>query len=240
MGIYRIADFIVRLNNKYSYTDRLCAPYAIGGYPQHDFSVSATLEEIAAECALSGQSEPSCESTCLYRTLCGMLIPHNTFLLHAAVVEVDGRGYAFLGESGAGKSTHLSLWLKYFPAQVVNGDKPLIRKKTMPDGTVQFWAYGTPWSGKECLQRNTSVPLAALVFLEQAKQNEIIKLDPADCVKRIFHQLLLPKSAADAVRLLELIDTFVSTTPAYRLACDISYKAAELCYSTVVQNCRLT
>ena len=75
--------------------------------------------------------------------------------------------------------------------------------------------------------------LDAIVFLEQAKQNEIVRLEPADCVKRIFHQMLVPKNAADAAKLLTLADQFVRTVPAYLMRCDISREAAELCYTVV-------
>ena len=35
-----------------------------------------------------------------------------TLLIHASAVEKDGKGYAFLGRSGTGKSTHSLLWIK--------------------------------------------------------------------------------------------------------------------------------
>ena len=234
MGIYRIAGFIVRLNNQYPYTEWLCRHYAVES-EYADFIVSASPEEIAADQALSGFSADLCESTALYRNLCGQLISHNTFLLHAAVVELHGSGYAFLGESGAGKSTHMALWVKHLGARIVNGDKPLIRMVKQEDDSIpQFIAYGTPWAGKEGLQRNTSTPLSAIVFIEQAERNEIVRLDPADCVKRIFHQMLLPKNAADASCLLALTDQFVRDIPAYRLSCGISREAAKLCCSTIL------
>ena len=233
MGVYRIADFRVRLHNKHAYTDRLCADYAAQG-EQADFDVQVTAEEVAAEQALTGQPEPLCESVCLYRKLCGMLVSQDIFLLHAAVVEVGGLGYAFLGESGTGKSTHMSLWLEYLPATIVNGDKPLVRRIEGEDGTPVFMAYGTPWAGKENLQSNRSVPLAAIVFLEQAKRNEIARLDTATCVKQIFKQLLMPRTATDVSKLLGLVDGMVRHVPAYHLSCDISREAAELCYHTIV------
>ena len=37
----------------------------------------------------------------------------NTLMLHASVVTQAGNGYAFLGKSGTGKSTHSQLCLRY-------------------------------------------------------------------------------------------------------------------------------
>ena len=44
-----------------------------------------------------------------------------TALFHSSVVSYRGRGYMFLGQSGTGKSTHSSLWLKHIAGtQLVN------------------------------------------------------------------------------------------------------------------------
>jgi len=285
--IYRIADFLVRLEAQHLYTRRICRPYLVADAsasckneenashfqpklstvhcplstgelrsPPPDFTVATTPEEIAAEQALSGLPIGLCESVCLYRRLCALVLPHDAFLLHAAVVEKDGRGYAFLGESGAGKSTHMALWLKYLDANIINGDKPLVRKVESGKWKVEsegcqgdnssdselstfnfqlstFFAYGTPWAGKEGLQRNASVALSAMVFIEQGERNEIVRLTPGDCVRRIFHQMLVPKTPEAAARLLALADAFVRAVPAYRLTCDISRQAAQLCFAAV-------
>ena len=51
-----------------------------------------------------------------------------TALFHSSVVSYQGRGYMFLGQSGTGKSTHSSLWLKYIEGtELVNDDNPVVR-----------------------------------------------------------------------------------------------------------------
>ena len=93
---------------------------------------------------------------------------HETLLIHASVVEKDRKGYAFLGKSGMGKSTHSSLWLRYVEGvKLLNDDNPAIRIEE--DGSV--YVYGTPWSGKTPCYKNRKVPLKALVRLEQAPVN---------------------------------------------------------------------
>ena len=66
---------------------------------------------------------------------------YGAFLMHAAVVEVDGIAYVFTAPSGTGKSTHVQLWLDHFGprARVLNGDKPLFRF----EGNT-LYACGTP------------------------------------------------------------------------------------------------
>ena len=52
---------------------------------------------------------------------------HRTFLIHASVVAVQGKGYAFLGKSGTGKSTHSSLWLRHIgETELLNDDNPAV------------------------------------------------------------------------------------------------------------------
>ncbi|MDR0795875.1 MAG: phosphoenolpyruvate carboxykinase [Tannerella sp.] len=92
---------------------------------------------------------------------------HRTLLIHASVVEKDGEGYAFLGKSGTGKSTHSALWLQYIKgAALLNDDNPAIH---IEDGGV--FVYGTPWSGKCPCYKNRKVRLKALIRLEQAPVN---------------------------------------------------------------------
>ena len=236
MPLCRIADLAIQLNNRYSYTDKLCASYLCDAQ-QADLEVSVTQEEIDRERSLGDFSKAYCESVCLYRRLCLSLAPFDAFLLHAAVVETDGSGYAFLGRSGTGKSTHMQLWLDSFPnaVQVVNGDKPIVRRERTKDGQTLFYAYGTPWAGKEGLQQNTRVPLKGLCFLEQAEKNSIRRLSCSEAVGLLFQQLLIPKERESVVSLLDLIDGLIRTVPAYLLKCNISREAAELSYAALTK-----
>ena len=95
---------------------------------------------------------------------------HNTLLMHSSVIMHSGKAYMFLGTSGTGKSTHSDLWVANIPdSHILNDDNPAVR--FLDDGSVRV--YGTPWSGKRDYYLNTSLPLGALVRLEQAPQNQI-------------------------------------------------------------------
>ena len=92
-----------------------------------------------------------------------------TLLFHSSVVSYQGRGYMFLGQSGTGKSTHSSLWLKHIEGtELVNDDNPVVR--IGEDNEVRV--YGSPWSGKTPCYRNVSYPVGALVKLDQAPHND--------------------------------------------------------------------
>lgn len=93
---------------------------------------------------------------------------HNTIMIHASVINHDGKGVAFLGKSGTGKSTHSRLWLQHIPNSILlNDDNPAV--SITAEGT---FIYGTPWSGKTPCYKDEKLPLQGFVRLQQAPVNE--------------------------------------------------------------------
>lgn len=131
MFCVQIAEVLVAIENRYAFTERLCADYIVDVLPDEcNFSVSATPEEIVAENSDEGTFSPAyCESLALYRKICTHMLDYDAFLLHAAVVSYAGRGFAFAAKSGTGKSTHVAQWMRALgdDVTVVNGDKPILR-----------------------------------------------------------------------------------------------------------------
>ena len=155
---------------------------------------------------------------------------HETLLVHASVIEYEGRGYMFLGRSGTGKSTHTALWLKYFGdrARIINGDKPIFRF----DGEKMI-ACGTPWCGKEGFNINADSPVRAVCFLERGETNEICSISPADALMRVFSQILMPKKEQGIDLLFPLLEKMLKTTPCYLLKCNISEEAVRVAYEAM-------
>ena len=191
--IYEIAGLRVLLQHKHPYTEKFCARYLSSDQENEvDIVASATEEDIAEERAQSPNfSEGYIENICLYRSLCLQIPQRNRLLLHASVLDFNGKGYAFLGRSGTGKSTHTKLWLQNVQNTfVVNGDKPILQE-TAP----HFIAYGTPWQGKEGWGAKTETALCGLCFLEQAKvrhaQADVFSLFLHHTAQYSVHLLLL-------------------------------------------------
>ena len=223
--IYEIAGLRVKIENRYDFTTKYCQEYLSEDQTSTvDITASVTDEEFAAEKALSDEfSDGYIENICLYRSICRQIPVLGRMLLHGAVLEYDGKAYAFLGRSGTGKSTHTDLWLRVFGdrARIVNGDKPIFR---LVGG--QWHVFGTPWRGKEGLGGNISAPLKGICFLERAKENEIAPLDDAAAVSRLFSQVLMPNDLIAAEKQLELLDSLISKTPTYLLRCNMLPEAA--------------
>lgn len=230
--IYDIAGMRMSLQNRCRYTEKFCEKYLSGDQQSPaDIVATVTQEEFLEEKSANpaGFSDGYVENICLYRSICRQLPSYNRMLLHAAILQHDGAAFAFLGRSGTGKSTHTGLWCQFVDGvSIVNGDKPILQYK---DG--EFLAYGTPWMGKEGLGNNTVAPLKGLCFLEQAKENELVKLTPMQAANRIFTQVLLPQDAENAEKTLEILDKLVTVVPAYLLKCTISEEAVRLSFEAL-------
>jgi hypothetical protein len=228
----RLAGITVEIDNRHNLVFEQCKDYLCDDCAPA-FRVAVSTAETQSYQASCGRpmTLPEAESYLLYRRICERMPKYGVFLLHAAVVEMEGRGYAFSARRGTGKSTHTELWQSHFKgrATVINGDKPLIRRA--PDG--RFWAYGTPWCGKEGWHKNTSAKLKAICFLERGEENSIEPISPSDSSGRMLRQILMPSEPQGAIKTLELVDRMLKDVPLWLLKCNISEESAILAFNTM-------
>lgn len=159
------------------------------------------------------------------------LMDHNGMMLHASAVEMDGKAYLFSAPCGTGKSTHARIWQKVFgeAAQVFNDDKPALR---LIDGI--WYAYGTPWCGKDGINQNKKLPLAGICFLKQAPENKIRRLNPQETVSRLLSQTLYQfRTARELDRMLTIADQLVRQVPIFELENRPEPEAARMSYEAM-------
>ncbi len=156
--------------------------------------------------------------------------PFDTLEIHSSVTVCDGAGYAFLGKSGTGKSTHSRLWREHIPGStLLNDDNPVIRIK---DGQARI--YGSPWSGKTPCYKAESAPLSAIVRIRQCADNRIQQLSPVEAYASIYSSCSAfreIKGTADGIH--ATLSRLVSLVPMYILDCRPDKEAAQLCHSSV-------
>ena len=152
-------------------------------------------------------------------------------MLHASAVELNGRAYLFSGPSGVGKSTHTALWQREFPSAVVfNDDKPALRNI---DG--RWFAYGTPWSGKNHVNSNMRVPLAGICFLRRGTQNSIRKLSGIQAVSRLVQQTMHVLCKVERLDfMLRAVESLAKNIPIYELSALPNGEAARLTHDTML------
>ena len=159
------------------------------------------------------------------------LLDYNGFYIHASTVVLDGKAYLFSGRSTAGKSTHTRLWQQVFgpAARVINDDKPALRRI---DGV--WYAYGTPWCGKDGINLNERAPVAGVCFMKKAPDNRIRRLTKTEALQKILGQTIRKSLSLEQLdRLLTALDDFLRTIPVYELENRPEPEAARLSYETM-------
>ncbi len=151
------------------------------------------------------------------------LLPYDGLMIHASSVAYQNKGILFSAPSGTGKSTHTSLWKKYAPgSEIVNDDMPILR---LDSGKVML--AGAPWSGKNSIHQNITVPLSAIVFLERGTTCSLTPMDTTEAIFRIYDAVRKPAMEDLAEKTLELLGEILSTVPVYLLRCDMSETAVK-------------
>ena len=155
-----------------------------------------------------------------------------TMLIHASCIMLDGVGYPFIAQSGTGKSTHSSLWLKHIEGtELLNDDNPIIR---IIDGKP--YIYGSPWSGKTPCYRNRQARLGAVTRIDRAPQNSIERLKPVKAFASLLPACSSMKWDSTIYRNLgDAVTRIIETTPVYTLHCLPDQEAALLCHKTLTQ-----
>jgi hypothetical protein len=125
------------------------------------------------------------------------------------IIDRDGRGQLFVGQSGAGKTTTARVWLADGDYEIVSDDRVIVR---YVEG--EWRMFGTPWHGEAELSSPLSAPLGAIHLLVQASHTELVTLPPARAAAALFGCTFPPFYDADAVAFtLECLDRIVRDLP---------------------------
>ena len=209
--------------------DRRCADYLYSGERGADIIIRTDLYRYEKFPAQTPRDTVAYMESAFQFYL--QLLNYDGFYIHSSAVVKDGKAYLFSGHSGVGKSTHVRLWLETFggDTRIINDDKPALR---CIDGV--WYAYGTPWCGKDGININERVPVAGLCFLKQADHNSIRRLSPAEAVTKVLGQTIFrfqETNFADA--LMKNIESFLSNVSIYELENLPNRDAALLSYKTM-------
>ena len=208
-----------------------CKDYLYDGESTADIVIRESLYDASKYPEYATADQVAYMESC--RQFCVYLLHHGGFYLHASAVAKDGKAYLFSGRSGAGKSTHTQLWQQEFGADAVvfNDDKPVLR---LVDGV--WYAYGTPWCGKDGINRNMKVPLAGICFLKQGNENRIRRLSVLEALQKNLEQTVWRRLRPERVDLLMgYLDHLITNIPVFELENRPEPEAAQLSYMTMRQ-----
>lgn len=227
--VCKIADLTVEVPGAGDLVSR-CQNYLTGSANSADIVISVESFRPDVWKGLTGDSYIYCESGCHFFF---QLLKFNGLMLHASAVEMDGKAYLFSAPSGTGKSTHTRLWQSTFgeKARVFNDDKPPLR---FLDGV--WYAYGSPWCGKDGININTKAPVAGICFLKQAPENRIRRLDAFEASQKIIWQTMHKfKTEGSLDLMLSHVEKLVERIPVFELENRPEPEAALLSYNTMRQ-----
>jgi len=153
-----------------------------------------------------------------------------TLLIHASLVRKNGFGYPFIAKSGTGKSTQVSMWLRFIPdCDLMNDDNPVVR---IIDG--QAYIYGSPWSGKTPCYRNVRAKLGAITRIDRSQENTIEKLRPVEAFASLLPACSTMKwDKENFNQVCNTVTRLVETIGIYTLHCLPNRQAAEVCYAAI-------
>lgn len=114
--------------------------------------------------------------------------------LHAcAVVDVDGRGFLFVGQSGDGKTTTARLWAAA-GATILSDDRVIVRRLN-----GRWVMFGTPWHGEAEFARSDCAPVTRMFILRHGRREQVGALQPAQAAALLFARAFPPFYDAAAV-----------------------------------------
>ena len=152
-----------------------------------------------------------------------LVAKNDGFILHCSYIDYHGKAILFTAPSETGKSTQADLWHQYRNADIINGDRAVIR---CIDG--KLYAEGFPYSGSSNYCENRSLPLCAIVYLGQAPVTSIRKLRGYEAFAKIWEGISVntwDKEDMDAVS--SLTASIAETIPVYHLPCTPTLSAVE-------------
>ncbi|MDO4467542.1 MAG: hypothetical protein Q4C49_11165 [Bacillota bacterium] len=209
---------------------------------QSDYSISIEKKDLILEkniaryvdddgnCYARNFSAEEYETVAIQRKISNLLFFEDVIMLHGVLLAIGNDGYILTAKSGVGKTTRALKWLENIPGSyIVNGDKPFL---SIGEEVI---AYGTPWCGKEGINKNTSVTLKGVCFISRSDDYSIEELNISKAFSRLVSQVHVPDSK-ETIKLIQLLNTMSKSVKFYDLQCDISDESAIKTYEYVSKN----
>ncbi len=144
-----------------------------------------------------------------------IMAQNNCAVLHGSMIIKNGKMVIFTAPCGIGKSTQAALWEKYAGAEIVNGDKCLVKCEN-----ENIMAGGLVFSGSSAICKNLSAPLAAVVSLGQGKENILRKMTKGESFITLLQGNYRSAMSDNALKkVTDALEQICNEVPIYRFIC---------------------
>lgn len=151
------------------------------------------------------------------------LLIRNACVLHASYIDIGGEAILFTGPSNIGKSTQAELWKRYQNAEIINGDRVLLRKVS-----DRWFAFGYPSCGTSGICINRQLPVRAIVVLSQAPENAIEYISVFEKIRALTAATeLYPWNQSEIDMALKIATEISMEVPIVKLSCRVDQEAVD-------------
>ncbi len=233
MARYKIADVVVEMNQQYEETAPWYQEYLTDEPLDFDKTLTAPRESINYYVTEGVDiTEPIAENMVLCNMFNRVLLRFDGSFIHSSALKYKDKVYLFSASSGVGKSTLTKRFCRLYPedTKIINDDKPSFR---LIDG--KCIVYGTPFAGGTSIQCNDKGELGAVVFIERAEKDKLVKLSSSEIMPLLMAQTPRKYNAEAMSKVLSLFDEIISKYPFYKLYCTNSDEAVHTVFEITEQ-----
>lgn len=161
-----------------------------------------------------------------------ILLKHQMLTFHGVLMEHNGCGVIISAPSGTGKTTHARMWRDSRNALIINGDRA-----TCQNINGVWTGFGLPWSGTSGEQINRSVPITAIVVLEQGETNQARQItSPLEAFMMLLPHVQYPSWDKEMTsKAMDLLEDFLKEIPVIRLSCLPDLEAVDVLEKAIEQ-----
>lgn len=142
---------------------------------------------------------------------------NGAFVLHASYIVYNGEAILFSAPCNTGKSTQAELWRQFKNAEIINGDRCLLR---LDHKNGRVTAGGVHYCGTSRICRNVTAPVRAIVLLSQAKYNRVSAAGGGEAARALFREAsYIAHIGSDAAVTAALAADVASAVSVLRLEC---------------------
>ena len=157
------------------------------------------------------------------------IVQHHGVILHASFICVEGKAILFTAPSGTGKSTQASLWCNERNASLINGDRAAIIVEN-----DHIFACGIPFSGSSGVSKSAKLPLTAIVYLSQAKENICDELTGLKAFRKVWEGCSVNVWDKNDVSVAsDTVMKIVEKVSVFHFACRPDREAVDVLYATL-------
>lgn len=151
------------------------------------------------------------------------LLFFNSMIIHASYIVYNKKAVLFSALSGGGKSTQARLWQNNLGAEIVNGDRAVIKREK--EG---WFVHSLPMCGSSGICTQKSAKLGAIVMLNKGNDNKIEQLSNAQKLALLLPQITLEnKKASDFEKVITNLEGLIKESEIIALTCTPDALAAQ-------------